>query len=239
MTGRLRVAVIDSGIHRHHPHLSAVPILERSVLGDEAPFEITESAEDLNGHGTAVAAAIAWLEPRIEILAVRVLDAELRATRPALVRAFELAADEGAALINLSAGTVLAETAPKIAQACARLLERNIPMISVGDPQAYRRGLSTWPGACPGVLQAFADASLPPGSLHPLESVGNLAFRCHASPRPAGGPNFTGPSFAAACLSARVATLMLEGSEPDPAVLAAALARVPDRPPGGSTQPSS
>lgn len=92
-TGRgVRVAVIDSGIHGTHPHISSV----YKTIGD---------ATDRLGHGTAVAAAILEKAPGIELVVIRVFERELTTSAAVLADAMKCAVAEGCQLINLSLGS--------------------------------------------------------------------------------------------------------------------------------------
>ena len=92
----VRVAVIDSGVHAAHPHISSIA-KTFDLVGDDGA--------DRLGHGTAVAAAILEKAPAIELVVIRVFDQSLSTTSGVLQEALDLAAQEQCALINLSLGS--------------------------------------------------------------------------------------------------------------------------------------
>src|ERR1700722_15001966 len=82
----VRVAVIDSGVHASHPHISAVAggvSIGPDGAGDEDSFVARL------GHGTAVMAAIQEKAGQAEYFAVQVFHNSLRSSARALLRAIE------------------------------------------------------------------------------------------------------------------------------------------------------
>ena len=149
MTGRsVRVAVIDSGVHASHPHISriagGVTIGERS---EESSFI------DLIGHGTAVMAAIQEKAPDAEYFAVRVFQSELRTSIDILVRAIEWCIEQRMDVINLSLGT----GNPAHAQRFAPLIPRAGILVSAREVN----GQPSIPGSMPGVIGVGVDWDLP------------------------------------------------------------------------------
>jgi len=97
----VRVAVIDSGVHAAHPHVGGVA----GGLGIREDGAIVDDYVDSLGHGTAVAAAIREKAPAVELFVIKVFWHTLATNVVSLIRAIELAASHGAAVINLSLGT--------------------------------------------------------------------------------------------------------------------------------------
>jgi subtilisin family serine protease len=96
------VAVVDSGVHATHPHISAT-VTGFGVLEDGRQ---TSDFVDLLGHGTAVAAAIMEKAPASDYRIVKVFETRLSTTSQHLVHAVRACVSEGVRLINLSlAGT--------------------------------------------------------------------------------------------------------------------------------------
>src|SRR4029077_4011748 len=102
-TGRgIRIAVIDSGVHASHPHVGGVS----GGIAIREDGELADDFVDRLGHGTAVAAAIHEKAPQADIVAIKVFWQARSTDVTTLVRALDIAAVRGAALINLSLGTV-------------------------------------------------------------------------------------------------------------------------------------
>ena len=204
---RLSVAVVDSGVFAGHPHLAGIPVSGFGVVGVEPPFRREEAFDDRTGHGTAAAAAIAWSEPRVSILAVRVLDAELRTTSAALAEAIVGAADAGASVINLSLGSTRDESRSMLAEAVAYASASGAVCVA----NAHPRGRSLWPGDLPTVISATSHRDCPRADLFTVRGL-LPRFVAHGFPRPVEGraptDNFFGPSFACAHVTAAVVSLL-------------------------------
>jgi subtilisin family serine protease len=97
------VAIIDSGIDPGHPAVGGVG---RSVSIDRVGegFEINEHAApgDSVGHGTACAGIIRSFVPKAELVSVRVLGPNNRASGRAFVKALEWIAEQRIDVVNLS-----------------------------------------------------------------------------------------------------------------------------------------
>jgi len=214
---RVRVAVVDSGIHAGHPHV-------RDVSGGVRIWSSGDTDGDFAdhlGHGTAVAAAIREKAPQVELFAVRVFDRTLATTGEALVRAIEWSAEQGVQIINLSLGTTNQDHASRLGAAVAQAAARGAIVVSPA-PQPDTPWL---PGGLPGVVAVEVDWECPRDECH--VSVGDedggggqgggSRIRVSASgyPRPIPGVpperNFSGPSFAVANATGFLA-LVLEGA---------------------------
>jgi len=214
------VAIVDSGVHAGHPHLAGAVVTGLSVEGHAEPFAVTTEFGDRTGHGTAVAAALHRVMPSAELIAVRVLDDELRCTSEALGRAIVEAVDRGAQILNLSLGSGRDEARAVLADAVGYAEERGAVCVAAAHP----RGRTLYPADLPGVLSATTHRSCPLADLFVVP--GPLPrFLAHGFPRPIEGraptDNFFGPSFAAVHLSARVAGLMRDGVRGIDAIAAA------------------
>lgn len=97
------VAIVDSGIDPGHP---AVGGHVRSISIDRAgdDFSINENAEpgDFVGHGTACAGIIRSFAPNAELVSIRVLGPNNRASGRAFIRALEWVAEQRIDVVNLS-----------------------------------------------------------------------------------------------------------------------------------------
>jgi thermitase len=110
----VRVAVVDTGVQANHPDLAG------KVVNGWDFVENDGTPQDANGHGTHVAGiaaavtnngvGIAGVAPNVQILAVRVLDANGSGTLDAVAAGIQYAADNGAKVINLSLGGSVGST---------------------------------------------------------------------------------------------------------------------------------
>jgi len=207
----VRVALLDSGVNPSHPHLEGLTVQGFSLEGDQAPFTRTDGFTDRTGHGTACAAAMFRLYAHIELLAVRVLDADLSTTHLNLAEGIRVAAREGAEVINLSLGSLEQASALPLQEAISEALDAGAFCIAAAHPL----GQPLWPADLPLVISAQSHRSCPLRDLYRIP--GPLPrFLCHGYPRPIEGrpptDNLYGPSMAAAHLSARVARLKEAGT---------------------------
>lgn len=194
-TGRsVRVAVIDSGVQRAHPHIRAVHGgVNLTASGDPA------DSTDVIGHGTAVAAAILDLAPDAELLAVKVFDRSLQTTADTLARAIEWSATHGARLINLSLGTANPAHAERLAHAVRVATGVGALVVAARDPRAP----VLLPGTLHGVIGVVADSACRRDQLM-VERLpdGTRLLRASPYPRPIEGlppeRNISGVSFAVA-----------------------------------------
>jgi len=99
------VAVLDTGVDLDHPALQTQLLAGRDMVADDA-LPDDEGPGDAQGHGTHVSGIIIHIAPASRILPVRVLDADGRGNSFIISYAIEWAVQQGADVINLSAGTV-------------------------------------------------------------------------------------------------------------------------------------
>jgi subtilisin family serine protease len=191
---KMRVAVIDSGVHAEHPHVQGVAggvaILADGREGDDFTDRI--------GHGTAVTAAIREKAPEAEIFAVKIFHEELAAGISALVRAIEWSTREGMDLVNLSLGTTNPEHEVRLAEAVAQAAKRGCRIVAAG-----RDGDVRWlPGSLEGVLAVELDWDCPREEMRAETRGGRTVYRASGYPRPIPGVpwerNLKGLSFAVA-----------------------------------------
>lgn len=203
MTRRVRVAVIDSGVHADHPHVGGVA----GGIGITADGRVDPDYVDRLGHGTAVTAVIREKAPAAGIYCIKVFDRELAATGRALVAAIEQAIEKRADIINLSLGTENRDHEAALTSVVQEAVQAGAIVIAAGEQDGVR-----WlPGALPGVWQVILDWSVPRDECRMTLRSG-AAPVCHASgfPRPIPGVpperNLKGLSFAVANVSGFVAT---------------------------------
>jgi hypothetical protein len=200
---RIRVAVIDSGVHADHPHVGGVA----GGVGIGADGRVDSDYVDRLGHGTAVTAVIREKAPAAEIYCIKVFDRELAATGRALVAAIEKAIDKRANIINLSLGTENRDHEAALTSVVQEAAQAGAIVIAAGEQDGVR-----WlPGALPGVWQVMLDWSVPREECR-ITLRTDAAPVCHASgfPRPIPGVpperNLKGLSFAVANVTGLVAT---------------------------------
>jgi subtilisin family serine protease len=212
-----RVAVIDSGVHPTHPHITAERLLPGiSVLADGTVLTDPGEVLDKLGHGTAVTAAIQELAPDAEVLSIRVFRDGLRASARALATGIRQALEADCDLINLSLGTAN----PQHAEVFALLAEEAAAQGALIVAAFEAEGQPCWPGCLPQVLGVGLDWDLPRGV--PSLSEDKRMVMASGYPRPIPGVeprrNLYGVSFAVAQVTGWIAARGLCGRD---AVLAA------------------
>lgn len=222
MTDRIRVALLDSGATASHPHLAGTTVDGFGLDLVDGAVRQSDHIRDRTGHGTACAAALVRVEPRVELLAVRVLDADLRTSSQVLAEGIVRAAEAGARLVNLSLGSRAPAARELLEGAVLRAAELGAVCVAAAHP----RGAPLWPADLPDVLSATTHPSCPLEDLYRVPGPLPRYLAC-GWPRPIEGlpptDNLFGPSLAAAHLSGRVASLLLVEPDLDPAGLRARL----------------
>jgi subtilisin family serine protease len=203
---RVRVAVIDSGVHADHPHVGGVA---GGVAIDDQGREHDDYVDRL-GHGTAVTAAIKEKAPDAELYAVRVFDRALSTRMATLVHAIDWAARAGMHLANLSLGTSNAEHEAVLRDAVVRASAAGLTIVAARDDEGVR-----WlPGSLAGVIPVQLDWTCPRGEYRVAHVDGDIVFRASGYPRPIEGVpperNLHGISFAVANMTGFVARACTE-----------------------------
>jgi subtilisin family serine protease len=202
MTRRVRVAVIDSGVHADHPHVGGVA----GGIGIAADGRVDPDYVDRLGHGTAVAAVIREKAPAAGIYCIKVFDRELAATGKALVVAIEKAIEQRVQIINLSLGTQNRDHEPALTSVVQDAAHAGAIVIAAGEQDGVR-----WlPGALPGVWPVMLDWTVPREECRvQLRSGAAPVFYASGFPRPIPGVpperNLKGLSFAVANVTGLVA----------------------------------
>lgn len=199
-----KVAVIDSGVHPTHPHITAGRLLPGvSVLADGTVLTDAHETLDKLGHGTAVTAAIQELAPQADLLPIRVFRDGLRASARALATGIRQALEAECDLINLSLGT----TNPQHAEVFALLAEEAADQGALIVAAFEAEGQPCWPGCLPQVLGVGLDWDLPRGQ--PQVSPDRHMVMASGDPRPIPGVeprrNLYGVSFAVAQVTGWIA----------------------------------
>jgi subtilisin family serine protease len=206
----VRIAVIDSGVHRQHPHIGR-------IAGGITitPDAMTPDFTDRIGHGTAVTAAIQEKAPDAEIYAVRIFVETLRTTTDTLLRAIDWCIEEKMHLINLSLGSLNNAYLDRYRETVARANAANVILVAAVEAQ----GKPCFPGCLQGVMGVNLDWECG------RDSYWNAGCIYYASgyPRPIPGVapqrNLNGISFAVANitgLAARVWPEQLPLKPPSP-----------------------
>ena len=196
MPDRLRIAVIDSGVHPGHPHIEAGHLLPGVAIAADGSLDHgPDCTLDRLGHGTAVAAAIQERAGDALVIPVRVFREHLRASARALVTAIDWAVGEGAQIINCSLGTGNPAHAALFDAAVARAVAAGVRVVA---PATGADGAPCWPGQCAGTVRVALDWDLPRGVVVVAEGLHHAA----GYPRPIPGMpetrNLHGISFATA-----------------------------------------
>lgn len=198
----MSVAILDSGIHRAHPHVGGI-VSARALAG-------YPDAVDVLGHGTAVAAAVHEKAPGAGIHVLKVFHRTLSSTILTLLEAMDLASSEGIRLVNLSLGTRKEEHAPLLQEAVHRARERGTLVVSALE----RDGVPWYPGALDGVVQVVMDPGCPRDGIRVDARATGVRITASGFPRPIPGVpperNLNGVSFAVANTTGVLARL-LEG----------------------------
>ncbi|MBC7927062.1 MAG: S8 family serine peptidase [Bryobacteraceae bacterium] len=97
---RVGVAIIDSGVNPHHPHIGNV-ISGRCFVPGEPPDNYLDSL----GHGTAVAGAICEKTSFVDLYIARVFHRRLVTSIDVLMGALDWCLDQPVRLVNMSLAT--------------------------------------------------------------------------------------------------------------------------------------
>lgn len=155
MKARVRIGVIDSGVHAAHPHIQGV------AGGVAITRDGREEADyvDRIGHGTAVAAVIREKAPGAEIFSVKIFHDRLATGIETLSRAIEWCVENGMHLINLSVGTSNPDHEAALRAAVERVRVNGITLVA-----AYEDGGVRWLPGCltlPSVVPASVGQAVP------------------------------------------------------------------------------
>jgi hypothetical protein len=210
----VRVAVVDSGLAPHHPHVG--PVAGGIRIGRDGVED--DDWADRIGHGTAVAAVIREKAPDAELWAVRVFERELATTADVLALGIRRAAELGAHLINLSLGTANPAHADQLTRAVRHATALGALVVSAEELD----GVAWLPGSLDGVLGVRLEWECPRGEIRLYQGEnGRRVASASGYPRPIPGVpperNLQGISFAVAnvtgvlarSLAAELATLPL------------------------------
>jgi subtilisin family serine protease len=225
-TGRgIRIAAVDSGVHRDHPHVNFDQGIAGGIAIDPEGGAHPDFLDRL-GHGTAVAAAIRDQAPGADVFAVKVFDRVLSARIGQLVAAIEWAARERMDIVNLSLGTAKREHEPALRGALDAAARAGTIVVAARDDE----GVLYLPGSLSGVLPVQVDWTLDRRQFRIAHVDGVAVVRASGLPREIPGVpparNLQGVSFAVANATGFAARAM-EGMKEKRSV-AAVVARLRD-----------
>ena len=203
MTRRIRIGIIDSGVHAAHPHIGNIS--GGVTIANGAPDP--SCYVDHLGHGTAIAALIHSRAPQADLFAVKIFHHKLVTKLDNLLAAIDWCLQNEMDLINLSLGTTNSTHRRAFEEST-----RKVSAAQRGIVSAFEMGgTEALPGCLHGVVAAVADPSAAPGE-HVANTVrGKRVFT--ACPFPRGIPgvprekNLHGASFSVAHVTATLANL--------------------------------
>jgi len=206
---RVRVAIIDSGVHAAHPHVGGVA---GGVGIDDDGREHGDYTDRL-GHGTAVTAAIKEKAPDADLFAVKVFDRTLSTRVANLIHAIDWAAQNRMHIANLSLGTARPAHETILREAVDRARSHGVVVVAARNDGGVR-----WlPGSLPGVISVQLDWSCPRDEYRVAEIEGQTVFRASGYPREIPGVppdrNLNGISFAVANMTGFVARARAAASD--------------------------
>jgi hypothetical protein len=200
------IAVLDSGIHPHHPHLAGATVLSGKSFANES-----DDAVDRIGHGTAVAAAIHEKSPDARLIPVKLFHRHLTTNAEALAHAIEWSAAAGANVINLSLGTANVAHRDRLIAAVRIAAERGALVVAPRETDS----VALLPGSLDGVLGVFADAQSDRDEIQLRDQGAGVCAIASIFPRPIPEVprerNLSGISFAVANVSGFVARALESG----------------------------
>lgn len=216
MTQPIRIAILDSGVHLTHPHISGVVGGADCTDSSEPGRSFPECCIDRLGHGTAVTALIHYLAPEAELLIVRIFERQLTTSLPIVLRAINWSLEQNVHLLNLSFGT--ANPAHRIAfeAAIRKANEKGVLVISAWEDDGH----PVLPGSLPTAVGVVSDRRCDEGNYHVIHDEKGIRYAAAPYPRSIPGipreRNLTGVSFATASISAQIASLWrVYGAQPN------------------------
>jgi hypothetical protein len=203
MTRRIRIGIIDSGVHATHPHIGCIAGGVTIANGAHDP----SSYVDHLGHGTAIAALIHSRAPQADLFAVKIFRRKLVTNLVDVLAAIDWCLQNEMDLINLSLGTTNSDHRSAFEEAASKVFAAERAIVSAFEMD----GIEALPGCLQGIIAAVADPSRAPGE-HTVNMVrGKRVFTACPFPRDIPGvpreKNLHGVSFAVAHLTGTLANL--------------------------------
>jgi subtilisin family serine protease len=203
----VRVGVVDSGWDRTQPEPRV--LAGTGLPGLNGPGGVTHTGDDHDrfGHGTACADLVLRVAPGVEIVPVRVFDAQLETSPGVLAAAIRWAVDAGCHVLNLSLGTCKEKGLRTLYAACEYARRRGVVVVAA----AHAEGLSSAPAVFDNVLSVGAMRGCDSARVvfRPGDVVECLAHGMHTYVRSLGGKRVVvaGTSYAAPIVTGVVARL--------------------------------
>ena len=201
------VALIDSGIN-----VDGLPLGDGQCTGYGLSLQATNHVrigndfQDLHGHGTRIAQSILNFVPRVQLMSIRVTDAQLRVDSDLLAAGIELAYKSKADVIHVSMGTSNMGRALLLRDSCIAAKNNGSVVVSTAHPKGER----TYPADLPEVVGVSTNRDCRslyhfPKRLFPKKQWKGLSNKFLA---PAFvGEEYSGVSFATAYVTSFLATL--------------------------------
>jgi minor extracellular protease Epr len=214
----VKIAILDSGINKHHPELAGISFQEKDFL-EEALLN-TKTTDELN-HGTPIAGIIAAKGERfkgiannVELYDVRVLDSKGNGKSKDVINAINWCIEEKVDLINISFGFNTGSS--ELEKAVNKALKSNIIIVASAGNQM---GMKTdFPARYAGVIsvnslnkeiqvsnissQGKIDFSAPGEEVLSISSNGGYEL-------------YTGSSFATAFVTGSIASILSQDKNID------------------------
>jgi hypothetical protein len=207
MSRPARIAVLDTGVCRTHPHVGKiVDGITITVDGERAGYE------DTLGHGTAVAAVIHQLNPDADLVAVKIFDGQLATSLQVVIRAIDWCLEHDIQVINLSLGTINQQHRNAFEEVVARAQAVGVVIVSALE----MNGAAALPGSLEGVVGVMETDPSDGVEYRTFHRYGKLVYTAPPFPREIPGVpfeyNLKGVSFAVARISARVTSALFNQS---------------------------
>jgi len=198
----VRIAVVDSGVNRRHPHIVSLA----GELCVRPGGEIEEGAcPDVLGHGTAVMAAIQEKAPEAQYFAVQVFHSSLRTSAECLLSAIEWAIEQRMDVVNLSLGTRNLDHVARFETVVASAAKNKVLLVAAREAESQ----PCLPGSLPGVFRVGLDWETPRNRYRCEDTPGGVVYFTSGYPRSLPGlpreRNLHGISFAVANMTGFVA----------------------------------
>lgn len=140
MTGKIKVAILDTGIDRNHEYLKNSIIGGVSFESDNNYITISEHYDDDNGHGTACASIVKNEYNDVGLLVIKVMDKNGRTNIQVLEEALKNLIDTDVSIINLSLSIVKSEKVKDLYDICSELKKRKkiiVASLANGYEESY------------------------------------------------------------------------------------------------------